>query len=149
MVRRDLETVRELAKAVTNGKPAAEVREELDELRTNGPLWKLKVNCLHYCSFVHAHHGAEDRLLFPALRVANPDLDPVVDRLEADHRKVSGLLDHVEDAARELSADAESAGRAKVAEALEALSGHLLEHLAYEEESVADTMRSMTGLRGA
>jgi hypothetical protein len=146
MVRRDLDRVRELAGAVTNGKPADEVRAELDELKTNSPLWKLKVNCLNYCSFVHSHHNAEDRLLFPALRAANPELAPVVDRLEADHRKVSDLLDDVEEAARALSTVAGDEARARVATALEDLAGHLLDHLEYEEENVAETMRSMTKL---
>jgi hemerythrin superfamily protein len=148
MVRRDLETVRKLAAAVTNGRPAEEIQAELDELKTNGTLWKLKVNCLNYCGFVHAHHNAEDRMLFPALRQANPELGPIVDRLEADHRTVSLLLDDVEAAARELSAEAEAKIRASVSEALEALSGHLLEHLDFEEESVAETMRSLGGLPG-
>lgn len=144
MIRRDLETVRGLAGAVTNGAPAADVKGTLDDLKTNGPLWKLKVNCLHYCRFVHSHHGAEDAMLFPALRAANPELAPVVDRLEADHRKVSLLLDDLEEAARSLSAEEES--RARVATALNGLADHLIEHLAFEEESVADTMRAMTAL---
>jgi len=146
MIRRDLDTVRELAGAVTNGEPAHEVRESLDDLKTNGPLWKLKVNCLHYCRFVHSHHGAEDRMLFPALRAANPELAPVVDRLEADHRKVSVLLDEVEAACRGLGGDEESASRSSLAAALDELAEHLLEHLGFEEESVEDTMRSMTAL---
>jgi Hemerythrin HHE cation binding domain len=146
MIRRDLDTVRELAGAVTNGAPAREVQDSLGELKTNGPLWKLKVNCLHYCRFVHSHHGAEDRMLFPALRAANPDLAPVVDRLETDHREVAVLLDAVEEAARSLSAEAEAESRERVAGALNALADHLLEHLAFEEESVADTMRAMTAL---
>ena len=141
MIRRDLDTVRELAAATTNGKPADEVRAELETLKTSGPLWKLKVNCLHYCRFVHAHHGAEDTKLFPALRAANPDLGPVVDRLEADHRRVSDLLDEVEEAADDLSVEAET--RARVARGLDELADHLLEHLKFEEESVEDTMRSM------
>jgi len=143
MIRRDLATVRELAGAVTNGMSAADVKAQLDDLKTNGPLWQLKVNCLQYCRFVHAHHGAEDRMLFPVLRSANPDLAPVIDRLEADHRRVSGLLDTVEEAARALGADGEAEARARVAGGLEALAEHLLEHLDFEEENVAETMKSM------
>ena len=146
MIRRDLDTVRDLAGAVTNGTPAAEIQAELEELKTNGPLWKLKVNCLHYCRFVHSHHGAEDAMLFPALRAANPDLAPVIDRLEADHRRVSDVLDEVEEAARELSAEAEAESRARVAVALDGLADNLLEHLDFEEENVANTMRAMTAL---
>ena len=35
------------------------------------------------------HHGAEDRQLFPELRETNPALNPVIDRLEGDRRRVS------------------------------------------------------------
>jgi hypothetical protein len=64
MVRRDLDTVRRLADECQAGRPAEELADEIRELETNGPLWRLKVNCLRYCRFVHSHHGAEDALLF-------------------------------------------------------------------------------------
>jgi iron-sulfur cluster repair protein YtfE (RIC family) len=143
MVRRDLERVRELATAAANGDASsAEIRDEVEALKTNGPLWKLKVNCLRYCAFVHSHHNAEDVMLFPALRAANPDLDPIVDRLEADHRRVSDLLDTVEASAGDLNDNAGNDARERVATALDELAEHLLEHLDFEEESVAETMRS-------
>ena len=122
------------------------MRRELAALKTNGPLWRLKVNCLHYCRFVHAHHGAEDRMLFPALRAADPGLGEVIDKLEADHRQVSDLLDEVEAGAGALSQAEETETRARLAGALDELATHLLEHLAFEEESVEETMRSMTAL---
>ena len=75
-------------------------------------------------------------MLFPALRAANPDLAPVVDRLEADHRKVSILLDEVEAACRELDDEEESASRSSLVAALDDLAEQLLEHLGFEEESV-------------
>jgi Hemerythrin HHE cation binding domain len=146
MIRRDLATVRELAEATTNGAPADEVRRELTALKTRGPLWQLRLNCLHYCRFVHAHHGAEDRMLFPVLRAADPQLGDVIDRLEADHRRVSDLLDEVEAGANALSEAEETQTRAALAGALEELATHLLEHLAFEEENVEDAMRSMTAL---
>jgi hypothetical protein len=65
MIRRDLETVRKLVAGANGDAPAAEIRDGIEDLKTNGPLWKLKVNCLRYCAFVHSHHNAEDALLFP------------------------------------------------------------------------------------
>jgi Hemerythrin HHE cation binding domain len=148
MIRRDLGTVRQLAADVQNGRAAAQVTARLKSLATRGPLWQLRINCLQYCHFVHSHHHLESVLLFPALRQANPALGPVVDRLEADHQRVSVLLDEVEAAAGNL-ADAESAeARQRLTTALEALSTDLLAHLAYEEENVADTMRTMNGWPG-
>ena len=147
MIRRDLGTVRDLATATANGDASpSEVREGIDALKTDGPLWKLRINCLRYCRFVHSHHNAEDAMLFPALRAANPELGPVVDRLEADHRRVSDLLDAVEDSAGALAEKAGGEQRQAVAAALDDLADDLLEHLEFEEENVAETMTSMTAL---
>lgn len=148
-IRRDLETVEQLAADVGEGLPGEAVESVLEDLRTRGPLWRLKVNCLRYCRFVHSHHRAEDVLLFPALRAADPSLGPVVDRLEADHRRVSDLLDRVEAAARALTdADSEDARR-NVVEGLQDLHGHLLEHLDYEERNAGPTLRRLDNLAGA
>ncbi len=92
MIRRDLETVRTLAQQVREGAPAIAVHDAIRGLQTEGPLWKLRVNCLYYCRVVHAHHTIEDVHLFPTLRRTEPALGPVVDRLEADHLRISDLL---------------------------------------------------------
>jgi hemerythrin-like domain-containing protein len=107
---------------------------------------QLKVNCLHYCRHVHAHHGAENALLFPALRAADPEIGPVVDRLEADHARVSDLLDAIEAAARELTESGSSDARRRVSEGLQDLRVHLLEHLDYEERHAGPTMRRLERL---
>jgi hypothetical protein len=140
-IRRDLETVEALAADVLDGLPADAARARVEALKTSGPLWQLKVNCLRYCRFVHMHHNAEDRLFFPRLREADPGLEPVVDKLEADHRVVSDLLDEVEAAAGEL--DAERAGRRRLADGLRALAAELLAHLEYEEREAGPTIRGL------
>ena len=146
MIRRDLVIVEQLAADVGEGLAGEAVQDALEELKTNGPLWRLKVNCLRYCGFVHAHHGAEDVLLFPALRAADPSIGPVVDRLEADHARVSDLLDVVEAAARELTDTDGGDARLRVIDGLRDLHGHLLEHLDYEERSAGPTMRRLETL---
>jgi hypothetical protein len=145
-IRRDLGIVEQLAADVSEGLPGEAVEDTLAELKTGGPLWQLKVNCLRYCSFVHAHHGAEDALLFPALRATDPSIGPVVDRLEADHARVSDLLDAVEEAARGLTETGEGDARQRVIEGLRDLHGHLLEHLDYEELNAGPTMRRLESL---
>lgn len=143
MLRRDLETVQRLATEVLEGKPAGELQAEISELQTNGPLWRLKVNCLHYCRFVEGHHGLEDAAVFPWLRRANPAIAPAVERLEAEHRQVAGLLDEVEASASSLGdADAEEPRR-RVSDSLTALGGLLLAHLAFEEEQIGPTIRRL------
>ena len=149
IIRRDLEIVKQLAADVGEGLPGEAVQDALGELKTAGPLWQLKVNCLRYCRHVHAHHGAEDVLLFPALRAADPSIDPVVDRLEADHARVSDLLDVVEAAARALTDTDEHDARRRVIDGLMDLHVHLLEHLDYEESHAGPTMRRLDHLASA
>ena len=141
MIRHDLDTVRQLADRVRAGALPDQVRAEIGELQANSPLWKLRFTCLHYCRFVHTHHRIEDRLLFPALRHSNPALNPVVEKLEADHRRVSDYLDEVEAAADRLVGEDTDLHRQHVVDALQALAEHLLAHLAYEEETISPTLR--------
>ncbi|HVC38983.1 MAG TPA: hemerythrin domain-containing protein [Candidatus Dormibacteraeota bacterium] len=136
LLRRDLEACQTLAESVDGGAPADRVREEIEALRRRGPLFQLQLNCLRFCQFVHGHHGAEDAALFPAVRRANPELGPSVDRLEADHRRVSDLLREVELASLSLSAEEGGPERMRLSHRLRELASHLLEHLAFEEESL-------------
>jgi hemerythrin superfamily protein len=136
-LRRDLRTCRDLADAALAGASTAHLRDTLDQLGARSPLFQLKVNCLRYCELVHAHHGAEDVSLFPAVRASAPELGAVVDRLEADHRLVSDLLDQVEVAVAQLHDAEATAARQRLADVLTALSRHLLEHLDVEEEALA------------
>ena len=147
VLRRDLDRVERLAGEVAAGLPGAVLEAELGELKTSGPLWQLKVNCLRYCRFVHLHHSLEDALLFPALRDADPAIAPVVDRLEADHVRVSDLLDAVEAAAARLTA-AEEDARADVVLTLDELHAHLLEHLDYEELNAGPVLRRLERIPG-
>jgi hypothetical protein len=140
LVRGELQACRELAVNLANGASTDEVRAQIDALQTRGPLFQLRVNCLYYCRFVHSHHGHEDASLFPAVRQFAPDLAAVVDKLEADHRRVSDLLDGVETAAKQLGGQDDVTVRPLLVRALDELSRHLLEHLAYEEEVLAPVL---------
>lgn len=148
MIRRDLRTVRQLAADVASGLPASQIQAGVRSLAASGPLWQLKINCLQYCRFVHSHHHAESIMLFPGLRRANPALSPVVDKLEADHLSISGLLDEVGEAAQKLSSGEDPAVRERLIQALQKLSTDLLAHLQYEEENISDTLRALPGWPG-
>jgi hypothetical protein len=145
-IRRDLERVERLAERAVEGLPAEEIREELDEIKRDGMLWHLQIDCLRYCRLVHMHHNAEDREFFPELRETNPELDPVIDRLQGDHRRVSDQLDASEAAARALVKDGGQPVRLAVVDALHDLAENLLEHLDYEELSLEATVRRMNDL---
>jgi hemerythrin-like domain-containing protein len=124
------------------GAPSADLRTTVDRLAVRNPHLRLGVDCLRYCEFVHAHHGAEDASLFPAVRRSAPHLATVVDRLEADHRAVSGLLDAVEAAADQLDGSDPAGARTRLVDALGALSRHLLEHLEVEERVLEPVLLS-------
>ncbi|HEX5405152.1 MAG TPA: hemerythrin domain-containing protein [Pseudonocardiaceae bacterium] len=146
LLRADIATLHGIAADITTGASGTDVTTALGELRARSPLWGLRINCLRYCRFVHAHHGAEDAMLFPRLRATNPALGPTVDRLEADHRKVSDLLDRVEELANGLETGTDE-HRPELVTALAELSTHLLAHLDFEEESITPTLRRwQTGL---
>ncbi|MHB8488561.1 MAG: hemerythrin domain-containing protein [Candidatus Dormibacteria bacterium] len=141
MLRNDLAVCRDLAGDVAAGATAADITEQIAALQTRSPIWTLRVNCLYHCRVVHAHHGHEDADMFPALRRSNPELSAVVDQLESDHRAISNLLDDVELAAGELDDTPANPARARLVTALGRLENDLLAHLAFEEESIASTMR--------
>jgi hypothetical protein len=152
-----------MAADVAAGLPADEISAAIRTLATGGPLWQLRINCLQYCRFVHSHHHAESVMLFPELRRADPALNPVVDKLEADHVHVSGLLEDVEAAVRGLrlaedhgapehddasrndsATENDGAPRQRLVAALDTLSADLLAHLQYEEEQISGTLRTWT-----
>lgn len=141
MIRQDLAMIQQLAADTAAGQPAGTIRRGLRTLTSASPIWQLKAGCLRHCRFVHSHHSHESYLLFPALRQANPALNPVVDKLQADHVHIAKLLDDVEAAAQEL---AEGTARDRLVQALDTLRTDLLAHLAYEEEHIADTLRTFT-----
>jgi hypothetical protein len=148
MIRRDLATVRRLADELADGLPGETAAATIADLAVGSPVWQLKINCLQYCRFVHAHHHGESALLFPQLRRSNPALGPVVDKLEADHALVSDLLDEVTAAAMSLAAEESEAERKQLITALGDLSDELLAHLDFEEENISATLRTWTSWPG-
>lgn len=142
-LRNDLEAVQDLASDLDDGIDGHDARERVMELKANGQLWKLKSDCLQFCSFLHAHHSAEDVKLFPRLRELNPELRPAVSRLEQDHLVVSDMLVQIESAADRLAVRKMPEVREDMARLLEEMRRHLLEHLAFEEEVAGPTIRRM------
>lgn len=87
-------------------------------------------------SALHHHHTAEDRLLWPVLMDrAAPDR-AVVERMEAQHEGLAGLLERVQVHAAQFRYTASAADGEKLATTLEELSAVLEEHLADEEAHI-------------
>jgi len=139
-LRHDLAVCRTLADQVAAGAAPEHIRAQIESLQTSSPLWKLRVNCLYYCRIVHTHHSLEDVMLFPALQRVNPDLGPIVDKLKADHRQVSRLLDEIEASANALVVEDGASIRVRIVNALDDLATDLLAHLAWEEEALGPTI---------
>lgn len=135
-LRRDLETVRRLARDARDGLSPRTILAEIRNLETNSPLWQLKFGCWRYCRFVHAHHTIEDAALFPMVRKQDPSLNRVVDRLEEDHLTVHHITERIAVEAGKLPTDASGVSRFELVAALTELEEHLLSHLAFEEESL-------------
>jgi hypothetical protein len=146
LIRRDLGRVESLAAQALDGLPATDLHDELDEIKRGGMLWQLQLNCLRYCSFVHLHHNAEDADFFSELRETNPAISPVIERLQAEHRRVSDDLDAVEAAANALERDDSRQTRQAVVDTLHAVRENLLAHLEYEELNVEVTVRRVPEL---
>src|SRR4029078_2958819 len=102
MLRRALATCRKLAVAAADRAPPAQVRAGLNQVRSKGPLFQLRANCVQHCHAVRSHHESEDAGLFRSVRRSSPDLRTTVDQLQAEHQVVSDLLDQVEGAGRGL-----------------------------------------------
>ncbi len=106
--------------------------------------WTLGSFCASYCRIVTMHHSIEDAYMFPGLGSVAPSLQPVLDRLEAEHHVIADVLDRFDRALVDLvreRADAEVPGAGGAAEigALAAELGDVLRsHLAYEEDELAD-----------
>src|SRR5215204_3193740 len=135
-LRRDLQTVRRLARDARDGLSPRTILVEIRNLETNSPLWRLKFGCMHYCRFVHGHHTLEDAALFPMVRKHDPSLNRVVDRLEEDHLTVHHITERIVAVADKVPKDASGISRFQLVEALTELEEHLLAHLKLEEESL-------------
>lgn len=84
---------------------------------------------------LHHHHTIEDRLLWPVLLERVPEeLAPIVHLMESQHERVDTLLGRVDTALPRLREASDPALRDEVADVLDTLYVHLVEHLDAEEE---------------
>ncbi|MEW1654884.1 nitroreductase/quinone reductase family protein [Streptomyces sp. NPDC093707] len=101
---------------------------------------QLRINCLTLCLGLSNHHTGEDRMMFPALRHRWPELAPVLDRLDEEHRRIAALMEELRRTLSEPSA-APGGLRAEV----ERLTHELEAHLTYEEEHLLPVLDAMAG----
>jgi iron-sulfur cluster repair protein YtfE (RIC family) len=86
-------------------------------------------------SFLEAHHDGEEKLVFPLLRERCDGAGALIDHMAEQHGEALALL---EEAKSSLAAwpSGDAAAQAAAQERLDALCGHLVEHLNEEEQKV-------------
>jgi hypothetical protein len=112
--------------------------EAIDDLRDGGaPPRDLLAHCVAFCAAVTRHHTAEDTTVFPVLAARHPELRPVLDGLERDHRAVAGLLRRVSELADRRDTDG---ARAE----LDGVAAVLASHFAWEEKRLVAALNLLT-----
>jgi hemerythrin-like domain-containing protein len=86
--------------------------------------------------FLHAHHQGEDAGLWPLVRARNATAVPLLEAMEADHARITPLIDEADRAAREYASEQSDHARARLLDALRHLSEVLLSHLEREENEM-------------
>ena len=139
VLRRELEELRGILEQVREGAMGAgEARAALNEMALRQNDWALGAFCARYCAAVDGHHRLEDAQIFPHLRRSEPDLDPVIDRLEDEHRAIHDAIQGVDGAlVHHLTHPGDFS---RIEAALDLLTDALLSHLSYEEWELVEPL---------
>ncbi|MDO5501859.1 MAG: LLM class flavin-dependent oxidoreductase [Actinomycetia bacterium] len=141
-LRAELSQLRDVLAQVAQGHATVgQARSVINTMAMRQNNWTLGGYCQAYCRILTGHHTLEDRSVFPHLRSAEAGLDPVIDRLEAEHVHIHGLVDALDEALVGLvGTDGVGVIGAEaltdVQRALDVLTDALLSHLAYEEREL-------------
>ncbi|KQZ89732.1 5,10-methylene tetrahydromethanopterin reductase [Phycicoccus sp. Root563] len=134
-LRGELERLRDVVEQVAAGETdAGRARNIINELTMRQNNWTLGAYCASYCRVVTGHHTLEDRSVFPHLRHSDPQLAPVIDRLEAEHHVIHDVLEQVDHALVQMVSGEK--GTSVVRDAVDLLGATLLSHLSYEEREL-------------
>jgi hemerythrin-like domain-containing protein len=139
MLRRELTELRELVAQVRAGAlSAGDARSALNEMAMRQNDWTLGAFCSRYCHAVARHHGLEDEAVFPHLARADERLEPVIDRLTAEHLTIHDAIETVDRAlVAQINDRDEFDG---LQSALDLLTDALLSHLSYEEHELVEPL---------
>jgi hypothetical protein len=133
-LRSELEQISDLVDQVALGRlSVGDARSAVNQMSLRQNDWTLGAYCASYCRVLTTHHTIEDQSVFPHLRRAEPSLAPVLDKLEADHHLVHGLLEALDRSLVGLLSGDDVDG---VRDAVDRLRTLLVEHLDLEEEQL-------------
>lgn len=95
------------------------------------------VFCHGFCTALDGHHRGEDRVLFPAIAAAHPDLRPTLRALEQDHSMIGHLLGGLQ-AAIDRGSTTEELDRH-----LEGIAAIMESHFRYEERALLTILETL------
>ena len=98
---------------------------------------ELLLYCQGFCVALGAHHEGEDRLLFPELRSAFPELTNTIAILEQDHAMIAHLL-----RALQAAVDA-AAAPPELAQHFAGIAAIMESHFRFEERKLLDILESL------
>lgn len=138
-LRDELAQIRDLLDSVAGGDISPDAaRTAIDTMTIRQNNWTLGAYCAAYCRLVATHHGIEDAAVFPYLRSCDKGLEPVVDRLVAEHEVIHEVLERLD---RALVGLVGAAGDfSELQSAADLLSDTLCSHLSYEERELVEPL---------
>ncbi len=142
----DRETTRLIAWSHELRRAHARLREALSLTRAavaegrsgEGPGRDLLLYCHGFCAALDGHHRGEDDTLFPAIRKAHPELEPVLRNLSQDHSMISHLL-----ASLQAAVD-RGAPAAELARHVEGVAAIMESHFRYEERELLGVLETLS-----
>jgi hypothetical protein len=138
-LRAELDQMRDLVEQVAAGTlGVGAARSHINTMTMRQNNWTLGTYCESYCRLVTTHHSLEDASLFPHLRRADPELVPVVDRLQEEHKIIHEVLEGVDKALVALVDGSGSIDGLRAA--VDLLDDTLLSHLSYEERELVEPL---------
>ena len=99
----------------------------------------LTLHCAGFCAALARHHGAEDRVLFPQVLAAHPELARDIARLTEDHLLLAGLISALDHVAGDGNGDP-----AVITRHLDGIEAIMESHFAFEERKLAEVLNAMT-----
>ena len=93
--------------------------------------------CHGFCTALTEHHVGEDRVLFPAIAAAHPELGETLRYLVQDHSMIAHLVSGLESATRR------SASRAEIDLHLEGIAAIMESHFRYEERQLLTVLATL------
>jgi hemerythrin-like domain-containing protein len=98
----------------------------------------LLLYCHGFCAALDGHHRGEDHTLFPAIRAAHPELEPVLRYLIQDHSTIAHLLADLQ------AAVDRRAPAAELDRHLEGVAAIMESHFRYEERQLLSVLETLS-----